>query len=1321
MLPMINVLIPTRDRADTLFWTLKTCVVQDYENLRIVVCDNCSDDNTREVVESFHDSRVVYLKTNRRLSMTHNWEYGLKNINNGYVIIIGDDDGLVEGSIARLAEIIEQTGAQALRPPNICYYWPSNFNSYARGMIYNIPLQKEHEWVDTEKILKSVSENLEYYHPYFLDLPTVYHGCVSVEIIDKIRKRDGAFLRSCSPDMYSAVIVAAEIDRYLKTSEPICINGLSKNSNGESCNFFYKHNEEINKFYNEEYIPFHLNIAKLERKLMYTISRPILVADQFLYAREKNQRVPQISMKNVICRSAASATTWKQREQFDAVIENTREVARQNGLVDFAEKIISQYHFVGNQDSARAKTSFDPSTQITTIDTLEFDINNVYEVSRLVKEMFGTHANNQPLSYMRDGHPFLSPLLSPDNMDLYLVRSSILRDLKEFLADCKGTVLDIGCGAMPYRSLVLRYISVSSYIGLDIENPLYQQGYKPDIYWDGKRIPLEDSSVDYAMATELFEHLPDPEQVMAEICRIVKPGGKLFFTVPFLWPFHDVPHDEYRYSPFAIERHLKASGFASVEIKALGGWDASLAQVIGLWVRRRPMSPEQERGFTEQLFPLYKQLVENDILPEGFPEGQLVTGLSGIAHKPHNISIDDTPPKTETHLAIFTPYLGAISETFIQRHIEHMAPGRTVVITGEIINQSAVCCPVLKIPYTSYSKGANRYISEVEEQVVSFIHEHKITHILCEYGCLGTEIIELNQRRLKLPVYVHFHGFDASMMLRNMEIVDYYKWMGQHVTGVIAVSTPMAQRLAAIGIPLNILSVCHYGVDIPPTPLANPAAHPCVLLAVMRLVPKKGPLHLIEAFNRVRKKDPHITLHIIGDGEMRKQVDDAIHSKNLASAIFVHGAKPYVFVHEMMKEASIFVQHSLIDPETGDAEGLPNSILEAAAAGLPIVSTFHEGIPEAVDDGRTGFLVTEGDVEGMAEAILKLSLNPHLRVNMGREARKKIQKEFNILDTMERLRKVIGLKNDQNNDSNPQNSARVSVVIPTFNRERFIVTAVESVQNQSFPVAEIIVADDGSTDNTESVVKSLAREDNRICFIPKLASDAKGAQAARNRGVRAATGDWIAFLDSDDEFLLNKIEKQMEVVRREKVAVVHCECYVKRTDRPPEVYGTPALNGNIYKSVLTSPGPTFPALVVKKSALEAIGLMDEEVPSFQEWDTVIRLAKGFDFGYVAEPLYVYHCHEDETISKDMKRHTLGYAYIVEKHTIDILSYGGSDILAAHYLTLIQYSLDYGLPNTLQVYKHKLSALNSIGDRLGVSLKNCKTEDQQVFAQKDPTS
>ena len=200
------------------------------------------------------------------------------------------------------------------------------------------------------------------------------------------------------------------------------------------------------------------------------------------------------------------------------------------------------------------------------------------------------------------------------------------------LPNFRGTVLDIGCGYKPYKSLLLTPPSqAQSYIGLDLADNIYE---KPDLQWDGQTIPLGDGTVDSALATEVFEHCPEPEVVMRETLRVLKPGGFLFFTVPFLWPLHCVPNDEYRYTPFALQRHLKNAGFEQIQLRGLGGWDASLAQLLGLWICRRVGSLRKRAFLGFLAMPFIRYLLRRDEPPEQFTNNLMLTGISGTARRP---------------------------------------------------------------------------------------------------------------------------------------------------------------------------------------------------------------------------------------------------------------------------------------------------------------------------------------------------------------------------------------------------------------------------------------------------------------------------------------------------------------------------------------------------------------------------------------------------------------------------------------------------------------------------------------------------------------
>lgn len=222
-----------------------------------------------------------------------------------------------------------------------------------------------------------------------------------------------------------------------------------------------------------------------------------------------------------------------------------------------------------------------------------------------------------------------------ENLDRYNIRTAIFDALKIALKEFNGNLLDIGCGKMPYKNYILENSKVENYIGLDIDNALeYDKNIKPDYTWNGKVMPFKNNSFSCALGTEVLEHCPEPEVVLKEVHRVLKTEGIFFFTVPFLWNLHEVPHDAYRYTPFSLERHLKNSGFKNIEIKATGGWHAAMAQMLGLWVRRAPMSEKKRYYLAIILKPIIGSLIKKDKnSPINFVEGQMITGLYGIAKK----------------------------------------------------------------------------------------------------------------------------------------------------------------------------------------------------------------------------------------------------------------------------------------------------------------------------------------------------------------------------------------------------------------------------------------------------------------------------------------------------------------------------------------------------------------------------------------------------------------------------------------------------------------------------------------------------------------
>jgi len=226
----------------------------------------------------------------------------------------------------------------------------------------------------------------------------------------------------------------------------------------------------------------------------------------------------------------------------------------------------------------------------------------------------------------------------------------------------------------------------------------------------------------------------------------------------------------------------------------------------------------------------------------------------------------------------------------------------------------------------------------------------------------------------------------------------------------------------------------------------------------------------------------------------------------------------------------------------------------------------------------------------------------------------------------------------------------VSVVIPTHNRPDFVSAAIASVLNQTFQDFELIVVDDASCDrNAAAVVTHFG--DTRIRYIRHEIN--KGLSAARNTGILASVGRYIAFLDDDDEWLPEKLAMQVAILERSprRVGVVYTGCLLvdKATDRVfdkrlPTKKGD--LFGHLMESDCVIAGGS--STLIRRYCFEQVGLFDENVPTWEAYDMWIRLSKSFEFEYVEKALVKYHSHGNR-INTNCKDLIKGIELVLERY------------------------------------------------------------------------
>ncbi|MGB3653467.1 MAG: glycosyltransferase [Rivularia sp. (in: cyanobacteria)] len=280
-----------------------------------------------------------------------------------------------------------------------------------------------------------------------------------------------------------------------------------------------------------------------------------------------------------------------------------------------------------------------------------------------------------------------------------------------------------------------------------------------------------------------------------------------------------------------------------------------------------------------------------------------------------------------------------------------------------------------------------------------FLEKQQYDIIHCHFGPNGLKGTLLKKLGLfKGKLVTAFHGYDITKYIQPSNSDNPYKKLFDSGDLFLPISERWKHRLIELGCEKKKISVHRMGVDCTKfsfTPRYLSDDGQIRIVTIARFVEKKGVEYGIRAVAELLKKNHNIEYNIIGDGLLKNNLEQLIKDNGIESQVKLLGWKQQHEIVEILNKSHILLAPSVTSKD-GDQEGIPVVLMEAMAMGLPVVSTQHSGIPELIEDGVSGFLVPERDVDALAHKLSYLTQNPKLWLEMGKAGRRYIEQNYNI-------------------------------------------------------------------------------------------------------------------------------------------------------------------------------------------------------------------------------------------------------------------------------------------------------------------------------------
>jgi len=393
--PFFSVIIPTKNRGPYLQHTLRTCSMQNYERLEVIVSDDGSTDRTREIVESAAraDPRIRYVSQGTGVGMRDNFELALQQARPGFVIALGGDDGLLPDGIQGMRDVLLSTGTELLAWPAPSYSYPGVTSANGQLAIYR---RRDTKVINSREFLSAQARHLHYLGD--IESPMFYvKGVASTRLIEQVRSRSkqGRFYSCPTPDGYSGIVLAGEVERYAFSGKPFSIFGQAPTSQGLA----YLSNDPKAKHVSADFFksvaatPMHRELAGQPYSPLITL----MTVDYLLTCKDLPGwpgRFPEIDYRQVLLKSVGELTHGLYGEdRICRELAILEQIAAMHGLSDFFARKVrhsrrhrKRPHFEGYGINS---TSF-------FLDGKAYNLSNVFDAAYAANNIYKAYSDLTP-------------------------------------------------------------------------------------------------------------------------------------------------------------------------------------------------------------------------------------------------------------------------------------------------------------------------------------------------------------------------------------------------------------------------------------------------------------------------------------------------------------------------------------------------------------------------------------------------------------------------------------------------------------------------------------------------------------------------------------------------------------------------------------------------------------------------------------------------------------------------------------------------------------------------------------------------------------